>query len=62
MPGVMVFVRSHQTGGDYQIGTHTFLQALTKGGGVTFQGETWIVVELRLEEDPPVVVLQFPER
>lgn len=40
---------------------HDFPQPLMEGDKVPFQGETWVVVEIRPGEQLPVVVLQFPE-
>jgi hypothetical protein len=61
VPKFTVFVRS-QTGRASMIEEHDFPQPLMEGDRVTFQGETWVVVEIRPGEQLPVVVLEFPER
>jgi hypothetical protein len=60
VPKFTVFVRS-QKGKASMIEEHDFPQPLMEGDRVPFQGETWVVVEIRPGEQLPVVVLQFPE-
>jgi hypothetical protein len=60
VPKFTVFVRS-QSGKVSMIEDHDFPQPLMEGDKVPFQGETWVVVEIRPGERLPVVVLEFPE-
>ena len=61
MPEYAVFVRS-QAGSVGHVGTHTFPQPLSEGDRVTFEGESWVVVEIRPAETMPIVVLQYPAK
>lgn len=61
VPEYAVFVRS-EAGSVHHIGEHTFPQPISEGDRVTFQGESWVVVQIRPAETMPVVVLQFPEK
>jgi Lhr-like helicase len=60
VPKFTVFVRS-QSGKVSMIAEQEFMQPLMEGDKVPFQGETWVVVEIRAGERLPVVVLEFPE-
>ena len=61
MPQYAVFVRA-QSGKASSISTHDFPEHLREGDRVDFQGQSWVVVEVRPGETIPAVVLQFPER
>lgn len=39
------------------IGVHTFSEPLFVGGPVVIGDDTWTVVELRMDETPPVAVV-----
>jgi hypothetical protein len=61
VPEYAVFVRS-QAGSVHHVGPHTFPEPINEGDRVTFQGESWVVVEIRPAETRPVMVLEFPAR